>query len=113
MATIADWVGKRETKWRQVLAGQAASGISVRAYCASRRIREPAFYWWRAELARRDAANARPCAAAFVPVIVEPAGSVPPGDIVIELLGGRALRLPASMAVEKVGALVRAIEGAS
>jgi hypothetical protein len=38
-----------------LVSGHAKSGMSIRAYCAKMRVKEPAFYWWRAELARRDA----------------------------------------------------------
>jgi hypothetical protein len=101
-------IKKREAWWRRVVRGHATSGMSIRAYCAQRGAKEPAFYWWRAELARRDAVKP----AAFVPVVVEAAPPVQAEGLVLELRGGRALRLPASLAMEKVGALVRSIEGA-
>jgi hypothetical protein len=87
--------------------------MSIRAYCAKHRVKEPAFYWWRAELARRDAAarDAAKPKAAFVPVVVKaPVAAVTEG-ISIELRGGRMLRLPA-MPVTQIAVLVRAIEGA-
>jgi len=99
---------KREARWRRVVAGHAGSRMSIRAYCAEHGVKDPAFYWWRAELARRDAARS---AAAFVPVVVEPAAPVLAEGMMIELRGGRMLRLPASLTMEKVGELVRAIEG--
>ena len=72
-------------------------------------MKEPAFYWWRAELARRDAARSK---AAFVPVVVKAPTVVGVEGISIELRGGQVLRLPA-MAVAQVAELVRAIEGAA
>jgi hypothetical protein len=42
-----------------------SSGLSVRAFCAERRLAEANFYFWRRTIARRDAQ-----AAAFVPVRV-------------------------------------------
>jgi transposase-like protein len=99
---------KREAKWRRVVARQAESGMSIRAYCAQHGVKDPVFYWWRAELARRDAARST---AAFVPVVVEPAAAVPAEGMIIELRGGRALRLPASLTMEKIGELIRAVEG--
>ena len=101
-------IKKREAWWRRVVAGHAGSGMSIRAYCAQHGVKDPAFYWWRAELARRDAARS---AADFVPVVVEPAALVPAEGMMIELRGGRALRLPASLTMAKIGELVRAIEG--
>lgn len=109
MASVADWVKSREAKWRRVLAGHVPSRMSIRAYCAKQGIKEQAFYWWRAKLARRDVANPT----AFVPVVVEQAASVAADDIVMKLRDGRELHLPVSLSMEKIGALVRAIEGAS
>lgn len=45
----------KESFWRRVIAEHAGSGLSVRAWCARRRLREASFYWWRKQLARRDA----------------------------------------------------------
>lgn len=109
MASVADWVKSREAKWRRVLAGHAPSRMSIRAYCAKHGVKEQAFYWWRAKLARHDATKP----AAFVPIVVEPVASVAACDIVMLLRGGRELHLPASLSMEKIGVLVRAIEGAA
>jgi hypothetical protein len=46
-----------------------------------------------------------------VPVVVREADRPADERIVIDLRGGRAMRLPASMPAEQVAALVRAIEG--
>ena len=101
-------IKKREARWRRVVAEHVNSGMSIRAYCAQHGVKDPAFYWWRAELARRDAARS---AADFVPVVVEPATAVPAEGMILELRGGRALRLPASLTMGKIGELIRAIEG--
>lgn len=107
MATVAKRINTREASWRRIVTGQAGSGMSIRAYCAKMRVKEPAFYWWRAELARRDAARPK---AAFVPVVVKAPVAAEAEGISIELRGGRVLRLPA-MAVGQVAELVRLIEG--
>jgi hypothetical protein len=109
MAAAASRIKTRETTWRRVLAGHAASGMSIRAYCAKNRVKEPAFYWWRAELARRDAPKPK---AAFVPVVVKGPAALGTEGISIGLRGGRVMRLPA-MAVSQVAELVRAIEAVS
>jgi hypothetical protein len=110
MTTAARRVKRREVIWRRVVRGHTASGMSIRAYCTKHRVKEPVFYWWRAELARRDAAKP---AATFVPVMLQsPAASDQIEGIAVELRGGRVLRLPA-MAVSQVVELVRAIEVAS
>jgi hypothetical protein len=83
--------------------------MSIRAYCAKMRVKEPAFYWWRAELARRDAAKPK---ATFVPVVVKAPVVGKAEGISIELRGGRVLRLPA-MPMGQVAELIRAIEATS
>lgn len=56
---------KKEEFWRGRLRAQAESGLLGRAWCRRHGQREAAFYWWRTQLARRDAA-----AAPLVPVRV-------------------------------------------
>jgi hypothetical protein len=109
MATAKVRIKKREAMWRRVVAGHAGSAMSIRAYCAKMRVKEPAYYWWRAELARRDAAKPK---AAFVPVVVKAPAVREAEGISIELRGGRVLRLPV-MPAAQVAELVRAIEGAT
>jgi hypothetical protein len=109
MATAAKRIKAREATWRRVVAGRARSGMSIRAYCAQCRVKEPAFYWWRAELARRDAAKPK---ATFVSMVVKAPVVAGTDGICIELRGGQVLRLP-TMTVERIVELVRAIEGAT
>lgn len=45
---------QKEVHWREVVARQAASGVSVRRFCADEGIAEASFYAWRRELALRD-----------------------------------------------------------
>ena len=45
---------QKEAQWREVIARQAASGVSVRRFCANEGIAEASFYAWRRELALRD-----------------------------------------------------------
>jgi transposase-like protein len=58
-----------ERLWRQRIADQQASGLSVRDYCQQHALAQTTFYFWRLELRRRDqhAQTTRP---AFVPVTV-------------------------------------------
>jgi hypothetical protein len=44
----AAWRTQREREWHERLARQAASGLSVAAFCRSEAIAEGTFYWWRA-----------------------------------------------------------------
>jgi len=41
--------------WRRMIRRQAASGLSVRAWCGRHDLAEASFYWWRRQLGRRDA----------------------------------------------------------
>jgi transposase-like protein len=109
----------RERFWREALRRRKASGLTVRAFCARQQLAETAYHAWRRILRERDAEPRQASvptapAPAFVPVVVrddrrEPAG----GQIVVELRGGRSMRLPASMPVEQVARIVRAIEAAA
>lgn len=81
---------KQEALWRRRLRRQAQSGLSVQAWCRQQDTRASAFYWWRTQLARRDAASPP-----FVPVRVtaEPATVASPGRLEIVLAGGRCVRV--------------------
>lgn len=95
--------GVKEAFWREQLAGQARSGLSVRAFCRQQGLAENSFYAWRRELAVRDreqvaarTAAARPAAnqrAAFAEVVVAPAASS--ATPAIEIILASAGRLPA------------------
>jgi hypothetical protein len=84
---------KKESFWRGHLKAQARGGLSVAAYCRRQSLREHGFYWWRRELAQRDAV----APAAFVPVHVAlerpAAAAVEQGGIEILLPGDRRVRV--------------------
>ncbi|MDX2037238.1 MAG: hypothetical protein SFX72_11355 [Isosphaeraceae bacterium] len=105
---------RKEAFWRDTIRRQAGSGLSVREFCRRHRLSEPSFHGWRRTLQERDAR--RPATPpAFVPVIVRderPADTTPDAGLVIELRGGRLLRLPGSMPAGRVAELVRALEAA-
>lgn len=107
---------KLEGFWREVLARFAGSKLSVRGFCALEGLSESSFYAWRRVIRERDAdrsgvSRGRP---AFVSVVVS--GAVAPQSagrgegMVIELRGGRCLRLPEAMAAERVVELIRVLE---
>ena len=108
---------EKEIVWRETLAKHAASGLSVREFCRQHALREPAFYFWRRTLAQRETNQPTGDAAmqsqpAFVAVkVVATPGPTSPGGFVLELRSGRTLRLPESLSVERLTAIVRAIEG--
>lgn len=56
----------KEKFWRRMVGGQARSGLTVRDFCRRHRVPEPGFYWWRRQLALRQAKTG------FVPVAIRP-----------------------------------------
>src|SRR4051794_21793790 len=107
---------ERERFWRDALRRRKAGGLTVRAFCAKERLAETAYHARRRTLRERDAERrqARPAAApAFVRVVVREADRPADGQVVVELRGGRAMRLPASMPADRLAAIVRAIEAAA
>ena len=83
--------------WRRHVQAQGRGGLSVRAYCTARGLREYSFYGWRRELARRDAAKP----AAFVPVRVATEMPTPTPASQVEIV------LPGEWRVRVVGPVDR------
>ena len=102
----------KEAFWRDAIRWQAQSGLSVRTFCKRHGLNEPSFYERRRTFQTRDARrDAAP--PAFVPVVVREERPAQPGPgIVIEMRGGRILRLPEAMPAGRVAELVRALEAA-
>ena len=112
----------KERFWRGVVRRHAASGLSARAFCRREKLGEPSFYAWRRTIRERDAAaiptkrgrdaeakrsgGPRP---AFVPLLMSER-SLCEASIVIELAGGRTLRLPESIPAQRLAEVVHAIE---
>ena len=119
---------KAETErfYREILAEQRESGLSVRAFGKAQGIPAGTLSFWRHQLRKRDAARRgkRKPKPGFVPVRVvegraaspvpraEPTNATPPsggGGYEVDLGGGRVLRLPADFDDGRVAALVRAV----
>jgi hypothetical protein len=96
----------KEQFWREQIAGQPGSGLSVRGYCRRHRLRESAFYFWRKELVRRGVSSERP--AAFVPVrITGEASAADGGQAASHPTGRSEIVLRAGCRVHVVGAVDR------
>lgn len=105
---------KKEAFWRDAIRRQAGSGLSVREFCRRHRLSEPSFYERRRTFRERDARRSV-APPAFVPVIVRDERTTavgPDAGLIIELRGGRLLRLPGTMPAGRVAELVRALEAA-
>lgn len=103
----------KERFWRRALKRQAGSGLSVRAFCRHEKLAESNFYAWRRTIAQRDAERKTPKRRpAFVPAIVTDGPRRNP-SIILELAGGRRLRLPSWMPVRRLVRLVHALEAGS
>jgi transposase len=100
---------KKEKHWRRMVRNHAASGLSVRAWCRKHGEKDAAFYWWRRELARRDAENSEPT---FVPVCVT--GDAPTdthGGIEILLAGGRRVQVSGRVDRQMLTDVLAVLEG--
>jgi hypothetical protein len=109
----------KERYWRGVLKRAAKSDLSVRAFCRRERLAEGDFYAWRRTIAERDRELAkrpevRQPTLSFLPLHVTDGatavGHTSVASISIELAGGRLLRLPESISVERITELVHALE---
>lgn len=103
-----------ERRYRRLLAAQARSGLSLRAFARKRGIPAGTLSYWRHELKRRDAARRREdgSRARFLPVkVVSPTEAHAATMVGYEVLLGRdcVLRLPRDFEVARVAALLKAV----
>lgn len=102
--------------WRERIGAQRASGQSIPAWCQANGCQEQSFYWWRTRLGLQP--KGRQLSAAGIPsnrimfteVVANPANRVAE-SIRLRLGSDRELLLPASLPMEQIAKLVRAIEG--
>ena len=95
---------QKEAFWRQVVQDQAASGLSIRAWCDKRRLRQKSFFRWRRELRRRGAGRVGPH---FAPVhVTEDHPREKTGRIEIVLSGGSRVRLHGRVDCQLLGEVV-------
>jgi hypothetical protein len=99
--------------WQRTISEAARSGMSIRAFCRQRRLRESQFYWWQHKLrASRQAGTTRPSGngrpASFALVSDEAGGT----DAGIELVlgDGRKLRIRRGVDEETLRAVLAALE---
>jgi transposase len=97
-----------ERLWRDRLQRWRASGLPARAFCAAQRLPESSFYFWRAELKRRDAA--RPVAPPFVPLRVVPPPAPAPAVPLELVTAAGTLRIPPGCDPTLLRAVLAALE---
>ena len=111
--------GEREAYWRDVVTRFGTSGLSVRRFCRREKLHESAFYFWRRTLADRDGktpTKRRPTSKravvspAFLPVTIRRDALPPTSSSTLELPSGAVLRFNDSMPVDRIAALIRALE---
>jgi len=98
-----------ERFWRDAVAAWQKSGLSVRAFCASRKLSEYNFHTWRRTLQQRDRQSVpTPQPPRLVPVRVLP-------DTLIEIVlpAGLVVRVHATTDPVTVAALVAALRTAA
>lgn len=95
-------------EWRQIIAGQASSGLTVAAYCLERGIHQGSFYSWKRRL-RSPAKRNRPPKPAFVEVTPPRMGTA--GTIEICLRGERRLLVQRGFDHDLLIDVMRTLEG--
>ena len=100
--------------WTRTISEAARSGMSIRAFCRQRRLRESQFYWWQRKLrAAREAGTApRPSgngSPASFALVSDEAGATDAG-IELVLGEGRKLRIRRGVDEETLRAVLSALE---
>jgi hypothetical protein len=82
--------------WQAVIRDAARSGMSTRAFCRQRKLKECQFYWWQRRLKEKRPPVSTPPGPAHGPasfaLVSEEAGAADAG-IELVLAGGRKLRI--------------------
>ncbi|OCX70965.1 IS66 family insertion sequence element accessory protein TnpA [Acidithiobacillus thiooxidans] len=102
---------ERVAFWQQQMEGFAASGLSVKAYCAQQGIAVANWYYWRKRLGKSAESPVRVSGAEkFLPITLAPNRASMPA-VEIQLLSGRSLKLSAPLDASWLQSLVQVLEG--
>lgn len=99
----------REEFWRELLARQRGSGLSIKAYCAKAGVAVATFFVWK----RRLGTGGAPATVGFAPVRVQPE-TVPEaaaGGIEILFPRDRRVRLTGTVDPQQLAAVFAALAG--
>jgi transposase-like protein len=105
-ANAALKIGERSEEWRERIAAQERSGVSVKQFCEERGVTEQSFYGWRKRL-RRQA----PLRFALVETGGTPRERATEADLELVLISGERLRIGGGVdptALRKVPEALRA-----
>ena len=93
--------------WRAIFAEHRRSGLSITAFCKSRKIVKSSFHRWRSTLEQLDPARVKPkLSPSFVPVRVVPEVV---GVVEVLLPSGIQLRVPLNADASQIARLVKAV----
>jgi hypothetical protein len=84
--TIEENAVSKDDQWRDRIAEQERSGISVKQFCKERGVSEYSFYTWRKRLAKKEPVR-------FALVNREAAGQEPATALELVLMSGERLRI--------------------
>ena len=106
--------GEKTRYWQRTISEAARSGMSIRAFCRQRRLRESQFNWWQRKLragreageTSRPSGNGKPASFALVS---DESGAT---DVGIELVlgDGRKLRIRRGVEEETLRAVLATLE---
>lgn len=116
---------EKEALWRQRVAAQAASGLTVREWCQQEGYSDSLFHYWKSTIAKRDGVYAPPprkapapqspakAQPAFAQVVVsEPSAHASPcAAIEIALPGARIVRVSAGFDAATLARVLALLEG--
>lgn len=96
--------------WRRQIEGFAASGLSVKEYCAQQGIAVANWYYWRKRFGKNAQARLMVSGAEeFLPITLAPNRALIP-TVEIQLLSGRSLKLSAPLDTSWLQSLVQVLE---
>ena len=100
----------RETKlrkWGETIQEQAASGLSVAAYCRREGVNYHTFKWWRERVGSKERGS-RALRKGFVEVLAEASGSSVMYSVVLR--NGREVQLRSGFRASELHALIEVLE---
>ena len=97
--------------WQRTISEAARSGMSIRAFCRQRRLRESQFYWWQHKLrsSRQPGTTPKAGRPASFALVSDEAGATDAG-IELVLGGGRKLRIRRGVDEETLRAVLATLE---